>query len=150
MEINFVLPGNSNLPIGGNKIIYQYANELSSRGHQVTLTFLFDLRTNKLRFFCKYLLRNQIIKRRSSHKHEITWFSLNKEIKIKFDVIFLSELIDADVVIATEARTTKVVSKLNKKKGRKPRILSKTSPEQKRICPFHRHFFILSVNIIAP
>ena len=86
MEINFVLPGNSNLPIGGNKIIYQYANELSSRGHQVTLTFLFDLRTNKLRFFCKYLLRNQIIKRSSSHKHEITWFSLNKEIKIKFDV----------------------------------------------------------------
>lgn len=34
---------------------------------------------------------------------------------------------------------------VNKKKGRKPRILSKTSPEQKRICPFHRHFFILSV-----
>ena len=39
---------------------------------------------------------------------------------------------------------------VNKKKGRKPRILSKTSLEQKRICPFHRHFFILSVNIIAP
>lgn len=119
MRVNFILPGNSNLPIGGNKIVYQYANELSSRGHQVTLTFLFDLHTNKLRFLLKYLLRNQIIKKSRSHKHEITWFSLNKDIETKFDVTFLSEVKDADVVIATEARTTKVVSKLNKKKGRK-------------------------------
>lgn len=119
MKINFVLPGNSNLPIGGNKIVYQYANELCSRGHQVSLTFLFDLRTNKIRFLLKYLLKNQIIKRSNSHKQEITWFSLNKKIKINFDVIFLSEVTDADVVIATEARTTEVVSKLNSDKGKK-------------------------------
>ena len=119
MRINFILPGNSNLPIGGNKIVYQYANELCSRGHQVSLTFLFDLRTNKFRFLLKYILRNQIIKRSNSHKHEITWFSLNKKIKINFDVIFLSEVTDADVVIATEARTTEVVSKLNSEKGKK-------------------------------
>ncbi|WP_374285413.1 hypothetical protein [Lactococcus sp.] len=119
MKINFILPGNSNLPIGGNKIVYQYANELSKRGHEVCLTFLFDLHTNSLRFLIKYLFRKQIIKRSGSHKQEVTWFPLDKSIKLKFDVSFLSEVPDADVVIATEARTTNVVAKLSKSKGKK-------------------------------
>lgn len=43
MRYNFVLPNNDNVPIGGYKIIYEYANLLAEEGHDVTITFmLFD------------------------------------------------------------------------------------------------------------
>lgn len=37
MKIAFLLPGEGNTPSGGNKVIYEYANGLSARGHEVTL-----------------------------------------------------------------------------------------------------------------
>ncbi|MGD0459036.1 MAG: glycosyltransferase family 4 protein [Terriglobia bacterium] len=37
MRITFLLPGFSWKPMGGFKVVYQYANQLVSRGHQVTV-----------------------------------------------------------------------------------------------------------------
>lgn len=37
MRIAFLLPSEGNIPSGGNKVIYEYANRLSARGHQVHL-----------------------------------------------------------------------------------------------------------------
>ncbi len=37
MRVTFVLPGYPTLPIGGYRIVYQYANYLVSRGHEVTV-----------------------------------------------------------------------------------------------------------------
>jgi glycosyltransferase involved in cell wall biosynthesis len=35
MRVNFVLPGFSDVPIGGFKVVYRYANALAERGHTV-------------------------------------------------------------------------------------------------------------------
>lgn len=37
MKIAFLLPSEGNIPSGGNKVIYEYANGLAARGHEVTL-----------------------------------------------------------------------------------------------------------------
>lgn len=37
MKITFILPGSSRLPVGGYKVVYEYANHLSDRGHSVTV-----------------------------------------------------------------------------------------------------------------
>jgi glycosyltransferase involved in cell wall biosynthesis len=37
LKITFLLPGTGHLPTGGGKVVYEYANHLSRRGHRVTL-----------------------------------------------------------------------------------------------------------------
>ncbi len=37
MKVAFLLPSEGNIPSGGNKVIYEYANGLAARGHEVTL-----------------------------------------------------------------------------------------------------------------
>src|SRR4051794_19718590 len=37
MKITFVLPGSSRVPMGGYKVVFEYANCLSERGHTVTV-----------------------------------------------------------------------------------------------------------------
>lgn len=37
MKITFILPGYSSKPIGGYKVVYEYANQLVFRGHEVTV-----------------------------------------------------------------------------------------------------------------
>src|SRR5215472_5373591 len=37
MKINFILPFYSVRPIGGLKVAYEYANQLTARGHDVTV-----------------------------------------------------------------------------------------------------------------
>jgi glycogen synthase len=37
MRITFVLPSAARVPAGGYKVIYEYANHLSDRGHSVTV-----------------------------------------------------------------------------------------------------------------
>ena len=39
MKISFVLPGVSRVPVGGYKMIFEYANRLCKRGHEITLIF---------------------------------------------------------------------------------------------------------------
>src|ERR1700691_4641272 len=37
LRITFLLPGSGYLPTGGGKVVYEYANHLSRRGHRVSL-----------------------------------------------------------------------------------------------------------------
>ena len=39
MKICFCLPGFSRVPEGGFKVVYEYANKLVSRGHEVSIVF---------------------------------------------------------------------------------------------------------------
>ena len=39
MKISFVLPGFVKIPMGGIKVVHEYANRLSARGHTVTLIY---------------------------------------------------------------------------------------------------------------
>lgn len=119
-KVSFILPYTTDIPIGGYKIVYQYANELSRRGHQVTIHFLYRV-VPKTRFFWLEKLKRfkNKFKFGDPFSGKVTWFNLNSKIKIRYGVISPSEIIDGDIVIATAAPTAFFVNKLPNKKGKK-------------------------------
>ena len=79
MTINFILPFAGNKPIGGFKIVYEYANRLAERGHSVNLihpsyTFKDSLLNNT-----KYLVRYYQRKIDKSYNPD-SWFSLDPKV----------------------------------------------------------------------
>lgn len=101
---------------GGVKVLYEYANHLADHGHQVELAYM----ANELwrRFGLPESLRK--ILARFSIFWRPRWFKLDKRIckyplfQVRDDTVH-----DADVIVATEARTAEPVSGLNQSKGRK-------------------------------
>ncbi|WP_339327696.1 glycosyltransferase family 4 protein [Lacticaseibacillus paracasei] len=119
LRITFVLPVTNNLPIGGFKIVYQYANELVQRGHTVTICFTYSARPEVYRLL-NYAgkIKHRLFPRFKNH-YRVTWFKIDPRIRLIFDVINKNELPNADAVIATSAPTATFVAHLKKEKGRK-------------------------------
>lgn len=116
MKINFCLPGPSKIPIGGYKIVFEYANRLVEKGHEVGIVF-----------DCKQLYTGyhfpEFLRRILSYyavKTNPRWFLLNKKVKkIYANGILDHEVPDADIVIATAILTVHDVHQLSSKKGKK-------------------------------
>ncbi|MEO8209068.1 MAG: glycosyltransferase family 4 protein [bacterium] len=118
MTINFILPFAGNKPIGGFKIIYEYANRLSERGHKVNLihpsyTFKENIFNNS-KYFISYYYR------KLSQSYFPDWFELNKNVNVMWIRSIENRYIpDADVLIASAWRTAKCSSSLDPNKGKK-------------------------------
>ncbi|GER74417.1 glycosyltransferase family 4 protein [Weizmannia acidilactici] len=116
MKICFCLPEPSRKPVGGYKIVFEYANRLIENGHEVSIVFNCENALSKYnipkavkKIICKYLI-----------KIHPKWFSLSKEVKkIYADGINNDSVPDGDVIIATAVRTAPEVFKLARKKGEK-------------------------------
>lgn len=116
MKICFCLWGINLKPIGGCKIVYEYANRLSEIGHDVTIAFNCNqtIKRYKLPKFIRKMLSNYFVKEYPK------WFSLNKDVKkICVDNIDNETIPDSDIVIATAITTAQDVYKLDKNKGQK-------------------------------
>ena len=50
MKICFILPQILRKPVGGYKIVYEYANRLSDKGHKVDILFLNENALCRFRF----------------------------------------------------------------------------------------------------
>ncbi|MBZ1503428.1 glycosyltransferase family 4 protein [Leuconostoc mesenteroides] len=87
MKITWVLPQNYDTPIGGYKIVYQYANYLVSLGHSIRIVFLQNpsyVEKSKLyqlgrNVYWKFFKKNPFKKR-------VTWFPLDPHIKIDWNI----------------------------------------------------------------
>lgn len=118
MKITFVLPGYSKHPIGGFKMVFEYANRLSARGHEVFIAFdcseVFKVRKNYPEIIRKIVFNFFVW-------YYPKWFPLDSKIhKVCILKSINNETIpDADVVFATAATTVYAVAELNKRKGRK-------------------------------
>ena len=84
MKITFLLPGlGHNVPIGGFKVVYEYANRFYNDGHDVYIVYIADpllngeKATKHIYHFFKYIYK--LIFGFSGRK----WFPLNKRIKEK-------------------------------------------------------------------
>lgn len=110
MNIAFVLYGNSALPRGGSKIIYDYANYLASNNHRVTLYFYGKcfLRSRKIPSVLKKLAC------RFFYNRWPDWYKFNEGV-IKRTIFDYEKEIrkDEEVIIATDVRTAKPVSELS-------------------------------------
>lgn len=103
MKIYFVLPRFTKKPIGGFKIVYEYANKLSRLGNDITLFFINEevFLSYKVPKFVKSICATAMT------KIEPRWFELDRNIKKisgsgKIDKKLLA---NADIVIATSVDT---------------------------------------------
>lgn len=119
MTINFILPFAGNKPIGGFKIIYEYANRLAERGHKINVihpsyTFKESVLKN-LQYFIRYHQR----KFDKSYNPD-SWFRLDPKVNSLWIREINNENVpDADILIATAWRTAACSQKLSASKGEK-------------------------------
>lgn len=107
MKICFILPGFTRTPIGGYKIVYEYANRLSTSGNQVSLVFLNNEKMKQFGFpeFIRIIFVNIFT------QIEPKWFLLNKNIKkiSGQNNNFIKKVNNYDVVFATGIQTVELV-----------------------------------------
>lgn len=122
MKITFVLPCPSWMPIGGFKVVYEYANRLTSRGHTVTLIHPFfcnkenGSRNQSLLSAARYL--------RCLLKSSITkpwhWFKINPDVRMKLtpnlEEVWMP---DSHAIVATTWNIAEHVAPFSLRKGHK-------------------------------
>lgn len=121
MKINFIVPEVSRT--GGMNIIFQYANRLKERGHDVMLyspVIPFNLHKNQLKwYYLKYQVKS-LFKWISSGENKLPDNIFPYNFKIKFVPVMLNMFVrDADVSIATSWPTSYPVYHFSSSKGRK-------------------------------
>lgn len=118
MKITFVLPGLSRYPIGGYKVVYEYANYFAKHGNDVIIVHVEQVHSGRvsLRIHAKNLaLRTHLMGIKS-----INWFSFDEHVRLKFVSDFDTQNFpDGDCVIATAWYTAREVEKLPEECGRK-------------------------------
>jgi glycosyltransferase involved in cell wall biosynthesis len=118
-RVCWVLPSNENKPIGGFKVVYQYANELSKRGYHVSIAFMYSptgYQKGKLyNTLAKFL--NQRFFLRKTHRREVTWFDFDPRVRLYYDIIYHTDLPECDATIATASNTAGFVARFSKAKS---------------------------------
>ena len=120
MKINFVVPFTATKPSGGVKVMYEYANQMADRGHDVTIihgikqmhkTMKSPLWYKQFLFFVKGASRP-------------AWYKLHPQIKsIIVPEISDKYIPDADAIVSTWWATATQVSQLSATKGRKYNLI---------------------------
>lgn len=122
LRINFVLPGYSDEPVGGYRVVYEYADALAARGHEVRIIFPEyvnrppEAGTNLQRLrhaFWRFAMRVK-------HRPLVTWYRFDSPVRLRL-VAELNErgVPDADVVVATAWKTAPATARFPSRKGRK-------------------------------
>ena len=119
MKITFCIKGCATKPIGGHKVLYEFANRLANRNHEVTIVFPSQDNLYQLPFSAG--VRVQICKLLTDQLNILpTWFKFDKRIKLKtvngYDECFFP---DSDYVVATAFETAKPVFNLPARCGKK-------------------------------
>lgn len=118
MRVTFVLPFYSRRPIGGLRVVYEYANGLVDRGHEVTVVHPRSVPD---------LMHAPGIKSRVSRWIDravalggVSWMHLNPAVRLRHvDSIHDPAIPDAEIVIATSWQTAAPVFALSSRKGEK-------------------------------
>lgn len=116
MKINILLPGNTNKPTGGYKVIYEYCNKLSSYGHDICIYYYYGPMFENLHLPEK--VRRIIVKKFGETIGPGKWFKLDKKIKKKV-ICSSEEISNGDIVVATSISTAKDVYELPIECGKK-------------------------------
>lgn len=115
MKITFCLPSLPDVPVGGFKVVFEYANSLVERGHEVSIVCFTNQKFNIVKNYAiKYYL-SQL------YKHFYPkWFPLDQRVR-RIATPYRNEthFPDSDIVFATAVNTAEIVYKLPKRCGRK-------------------------------
>ncbi len=119
MRVTFVLPGAGSVPVGGFKVVYEYANRLAGRGHTVTVVHTAQpdrqaSRGEKLKKGVRF------VQRRLGKSYRPDWFKLHPNVSLLWRATpAASGVPDADAVIATAWQTAEWVADYPAVKGKK-------------------------------
>ena len=118
MNITFILPGPGIQPVGGFKVVYEYANHLASRGHSVTIMHpaILEIDTHRSDIPKKWI---RYVQRKLDKSYiPSKWFLIDERIKMQW-VLSLKEINipDANVIIATAWQTAEWVHSYGPEKG---------------------------------
>jgi glycosyltransferase involved in cell wall biosynthesis len=121
MRITFVLPGWSiRKPIGGFKVVYEYANRLSERGHQINVIhplLLFPDETKLKQKVKNYALE---MAKHFLRRNKVRWFRVSSKVNILFVPSLREEnMPKGDVIVATAWQTAEWVNRYGEDKGEK-------------------------------
>ncbi|WP_146904291.1 glycosyltransferase family 4 protein [Cellulomonas aerilata] len=111
--MTFVLPGVALHPVGGYKVVYQYANHLVGAGHDVTVL---HLRPDKPGDAGRHPLRRSALRAayRLARSRRPTWFSLDRRIAVVNAATQSPRLVPgSDVIVATSVRTAHFVASVS-------------------------------------
>jgi glycosyltransferase involved in cell wall biosynthesis len=116
MRVTFVLPGYAERPNGGYIVVFRYANELSRKGHDVSIVHARIPVGKRRHRATDRFMRN----RRWSVDGRPTWFELDPRVKVRIArYISNSRIPDGDAVFATACVTAQSVNALGPRKGKK-------------------------------
>lgn len=116
MKITFCLPNMSKRPVGGFKIVFEYANFLVERGHNVNIVFWVNNSFDKV----SSNLRVKDIIGKLLNPFRPKWFNLDSRVK-KITSAYQDgrDIPPADIIFATSVETALPVSKLGDEFGKK-------------------------------
>jgi glycosyltransferase involved in cell wall biosynthesis len=120
MKITLVLPTPSEAPTGGAKVVYEYANGLVQRGHEVTVIHTLHhkyAQKSHLHQYAIYLGKLAGLRGGYGPKR---WMQVDPRVKVKLVRDLSAEHIPpGDIIIATAWRTAEAVLNFPADKGRK-------------------------------
>ncbi|AOU98654.1 hypothetical protein BI364_12410 [Acidihalobacter yilgarnensis] len=119
MKITFVLPGAACNPVGGFKVVYEYANGLAQRGHDVVVVQPAVVQKAGSAFWLLAKTARYLQRSLDGSYHPRAWFRLDRAVKVKW-VYSLSErwIPEGDVIIATAWQTAEWIRTYGRSKGR--------------------------------
>lgn len=121
MRISFCFPAhNYNKPLGGYKVVYEYANRLTMLGHKVNIIYSIEnsLKRYKLPETFRVLVAKIIV------KNSPKWFELDSRVeRISVKCIADEFIPESDIIFATAVETAEPVSRLSTLKGKKCYII---------------------------
>lgn len=120
MKISFIMPGSTRFPVGGYKVVFEYANHLTDRGHTVTVVMpaLLDPAVSlpeRIYHAGRYLLW-----RATGLFGPQRWFRLRPEIKLQWVPSLRERYIPpADAIVAIAWLPAEFVGSYSKDRGQK-------------------------------
>lgn len=120
--INMILPCESNKPMGGFKVVYEYSNRFIEDNYKVNIIFPATIFWKERRLLSKIkgILKYIYFKVNQKKYLPYNWFPLNKEISIYWVPSLEEKYIpNGDYIFATACQTAEYVAKYSLKKGKK-------------------------------
>ncbi len=119
MRITFLLPGYSSSPVGGFRVVYEYANRLQRRGHQVVVVHPHSLKPQ-----VALLQRAKTIawkaRIRVLHRSLVPWFPVHPDVRLLLTPDLRAQFIpQGDAIFATAWQTAPWVNRYSRAKGKK-------------------------------
>lgn len=122
MKITFLMPCYMWGPSGGFRIVYEYANQLVVRGHQVAVVHPRRLKppVKEQMTFRKYLRKGRLFAKEVFSRPAIYWHPIDPRVNVLYVPSSDQKYIpDADVIFATAWHTVRSVLEYPETKGRK-------------------------------